>query len=244
MSSSVMPAETSAPATSPPPTAKPSSALASAASRPERAAIGRAAEDEIAVVIGEAEGGAVAPDEPPAMAERRRAVGQMGGEVRGDGAHEGNLECDAEGPNLNTVIPAQAGIHNHDACRKKRRCDRVSASVSGYGSRAPLTRPRDDSEGVIPGRSAAKGKGIHSAERVRGSPSRPAAAGDDMAVSKERSRSAGSAGSPPASKAERSMSSSSVSKRTGTSKAKPAVIDGAGQAVRRRRSRGRSRDRR
>ena len=75
--------------------------------------IGRAADDEIAVVIGEAEGGAVAPDEPPAMTERRRAVGQMGGEVWGDGAHEGNLECDAEGPNLNTVIPAKAGIHNH-----------------------------------------------------------------------------------------------------------------------------------
>ena len=113
MSSSVMPAETSAPATSPPPTAKPSSALASAASRPERAAKVVPPKDEIAVVIGEAEGGAVAPDEPPAMAERRRAVGQMGGEVWGDGAHEGNLECDAEGPNLNTVIPAKAGIHNH-----------------------------------------------------------------------------------------------------------------------------------
>ena len=38
MSSSVSPAETSAPATSPPPTAKPSSAVASAASSPERAA--------------------------------------------------------------------------------------------------------------------------------------------------------------------------------------------------------------
>ena len=34
---------------------------------------------------------------------------------------------------------------------------------------------------VIPGRSAAEGKGIHSAERVGGSPSQPSAAGDDKA---------------------------------------------------------------
>jgi hypothetical protein len=41
-------------------------------------------------------------------------------------------------------IPAQAGIHNHDASRKGGTVCASSCPVSGYGSRAPLTRPRDD----------------------------------------------------------------------------------------------------
>jgi hypothetical protein len=48
------------------------------------------------------------------MAKRRRPVGQMAGEVLRNGAHEGNLESDAEGASPTTVIPAKAGIHNHD----------------------------------------------------------------------------------------------------------------------------------
>jgi hypothetical protein len=42
------------------------------------------------------------------------------------------------------VIPAQAGIHKHDGGRKGGTICASSRAVSGYGSRAPLTRPRDD----------------------------------------------------------------------------------------------------
>ena len=47
------------------------------------------------------------------------------------------------------VIPAQAGIHNRDGSRNGERCAGFCI-VSGYGSRAPLTRPRDDRQSWKP----------------------------------------------------------------------------------------------
>jgi hypothetical protein len=61
---------------------------------------------------------------------------------------------------LNAVIPAQAGIQTHATPGKSEQRRASSGSVSGYGSWAPLKRPRDDSGALPPchsGRSGGEG---------------------------------------------------------------------------------------
>ena len=70
------------------------------------------------------------------------------------------------------VTPALA----HRLRRRHRGGDRGAEREAAGGFRAGVRREK---RLVIPGRSVSEGKGIHSAERMSGSPSRPAAAGDD-----------------------------------------------------------------
>jgi hypothetical protein len=70
----------------------------------------------------------------------------------GIGGRTGCGTRDVVTPRADAVIPAQAGIQSRDVSGMGEQRDTSVGIVSGYGSRAPLKRPRADGEGVMAGR--------------------------------------------------------------------------------------------